>query len=103
MTPGFLRDDEYAAQLAAGERAVEARDLAFAFADAGAQHLLRDVCLQVAAGGHEWLDTKQVTEPRHLEPVALAVRYLQLRGMVELHPAFPHLVRFIATPEGSAA
>lgn len=83
---------------ARADRLGETIRLAFAIADDHARADIEVHCAYVPMGPYHWWATNNVytEEPELLADIQTALRYLQLRGLVVLHPVQGHLVRFPA-------
>lgn len=93
MTPVPATESEFAADLAAGAKLLEARDLAFAIADEQCIHDVETWHYTVVSDGREWRDLKMQSNAEMAERCVRALRYLELRGYLVQHPVFPNLVR----------
>lgn len=88
-----MTEEQLQAQMAAAERALEARDLAFAIADVFCKTNIETYHYTVVSDGLEWRDLRMLHDTDARSATELAVRYLTLRGLLVHHPAFPNLVR----------
>lgn len=59
-------------------------------------------CIKTDRQGTTWWDTRPMLSPREHAPQVIdmaqqALAYARLRGLIELHPVLPHLVRITRT------
>lgn len=76
------------------------KELAVLFADQRTTEVLLNHCAPEILDGKVWRDTTRA-RPEH--NIASAVKYMQLRGLIEHHPKLHHLVAIKAQekpPEG---
>lgn len=88
-----MTEEQLQAQMEAGARALQARDLAFAIADACCALDIETNHYTVVSDGVEWRDLRMLHNADLAPAAERAVRYLTLRGLLVRHPVFPNLVR----------
>lgn len=91
---GIGIDDAFQAERIRAARVVESDVTAHAIAEIHARGDLLCIAVQVGKPGAYWLDTQHATiSAEEADLLAVAVRYLDLRGMLDRHPHSSHLVR----------